>query len=353
MKKNVFFVFVVLLYAMTAQGELPDSYYTVGTGAETDFYAYHRASGTLTLSETGSFKGKNWERHYTSASYFIDLKNKKVLRAVRGKERLSGCFAGRLMRSPNETLVASQNDNSNTLSILNLETGECKQKKHNLAVMSFAWSGDGKQIEIEDGNSHAFYLVNPEDFSVRKLPPQGVPYSFFIGQRAGEILYLYRTKRFEVGYYSSKQFDYYVLDEYGEQKKLDDKYLMTNPSGDVYFYTQFEDEQSPTTSFVDMISGKVLAVQPGFYLGSSNRYAIWLKNDWVYFQGANGVLNYRAGEFVNFGTELTPSVVPFSVSDGRYAMMYLMGEDKLMVYDLEERKYIESYEPFWREMQKR
>lgn len=349
MKNIVFFVLFIFLYAMNAQGELPDSYYTIGTGTETDFYAYHRATGTLTLSETGSFKGKNWERHYTAANYFLDLKNKKVVRALRGKERLSGCFGGRLMRNPDGKSVASQNNKTDTLSILNLMTGECKQKMHNLSIMKFVWSDDGKWLDLMDRNSVSFYRMNPESMEFEKIEHKGAIDSIAWSVDLKRTLYVYRTKSADELSDTASGYAYYYVDDDGVQRKVDSKYPLTNPDGDVYFYTEFEDEQSPTTTFFDMKSGKALSRQSGFYLGFYNRYAVWLKNDWVFFQGANGVLNYRTGEFVTFGTELTPSVVPFSVSDGRYAMMYLMGEDKLMVYDLEERKYIESYEPFWRE----
>lgn len=348
MRRGLPVIFLFVLNISVSHAELPDNFYYIGS--DVDFFAYNRSSGTIVFQETGSFKQLDGRRRYTAANYFIDLTARKVLLSVRGKERLKGCFAGRFARSPSGDVVVSQNDNTKTLSVLELKTRECQQKIHELSMQGFNWSDDGKQIEIEDYSNYAYYLMNPEDMGFHKLEPKGAVYGFAWSQKLNASLFVYRPSGFDINddNSNSNQLDYYYLDHDKTQKKLDDEFPLTNPQGDVYFYVNYPEEELPVTTFVDKKTGEVLARKSNFYLGPNHRYAVWLKDGWVYFQGASGVLNYRTDKFVSFSTELTPEVFPFSVSEGRYAIMYLRGEDRLMIYDLEERKYIESYEPFWR-----
>ncbi len=324
--------------------------YEISSSPIKNFFAYHRSSGTVEFYEESYIRQPTggYDIH-SSTNYYLNLKDKEVVRVRRGRELLSGCFGGELIRRPHGRSTASLNNNTNTLSLLDLETGECRHTDYNYATMAISWSDDGKWLELMDRKSVAFYRMNPETMKFEKLERKGAIDSMAWSPKLGRSLYVYRTKPVGDNYESSADYAYYYVDDDGVQRKVEDTHPMTNPNGDVYFYTEFLDEEPPTTTFVDVKTGKELARQPAFYLAISSRYAIWLKDNWVYFEGGGGVLNYRTGEFVSLGTELTPSVSPFSVSDGRYAMMYLRGEDRLMVYDLEERKYIESYEPFWRE----
>lgn len=286
--------------------------------------------------------------------YRINLNDRKVIESVGFRDAAARCLGYMPKRSPGGAYLASLSLSGKAVLLLDLVSGECREVVAGFYHSDYSWSEDGKKLIFKDASTNSFHVLDPrtQQFERYSSAGGGVAYSVSWSQMLNETIYIFKPRELsevEPYKYTTDDFDYFYINDEGEWVRLEVKHPLMNPHGDVYFVEHSGIEQLPTTEFFDAETGDMLSIQENFFVaGGNNKYAVWLDNDWVYFQGGAGVLNYRSGQFVPFGSDEDP-LVPFSVADGRYAIMYDGKEGLLKVYDLQTRKYIESYEPFWRD----
>ena len=312
------------------------------------FFNYNHKEGRVIFTE------KLYIRTNTKSSsqytvYDLDLSESKVISKVSMKNA-SGCIHESPKLDPRGVTIATVDRSSKTVYFLNKSSGDCNKTHYNFTLSDFGWSRDSKWLVFNERKSKSFHLLDPTTLEFKQLSNSKSGTNFFIWEpHLKTTLFAFLPwKKIGAEQKTSDMYEYFYLNNELEKVKYENKPPLYNKEHSLYFKLTSENYVEPYTTFYDLTTNKKIGVAQELYLSSRQTYVVMLNNNGVYFHGGRGLYDYKKNEFIHFSTP-DQAVIPFAVDQDRYAIMYHSKENLLKVYDLQERKYIKSYTPFWRE----
>jgi hypothetical protein len=311
------------------------------------FHNYDHGSGIVLfyeiefITENKNFSGM---KHM---AYRVNLKNREIIDKI-DIDNSKNCIKYYPKLSPAKDRVISFVEGS--MFLLNLESDECSQINYEFNLISYAWTQDGKVI-FSGRDFKTFHLLNPKNKKFESYSHAEHSSFFMWNYGLNAIQFAYIPKKYlkeDNIFFTSDDLEYFYINEDHEWTKYEKKPPLVSSRGDVYFRQYSANEEPTTMEFFDVRTNEKISVAKGMGLTHFATNIVWLDNNWVYVQGSPGVFNYVKGKMVPFISDLEELTIPFAVDQNRYAIMYQGKEDRLKIFDLQEMKFISSYEPFWR-----
>ena len=346
MKQNIFltilfslFLFSGTLIAKTVH-DIPYEY--------NGFFNYNHKNGKVIFMEFSSTVTKT-EDSFQFIIYDLDLINSNVIRKTNIK-KAAGCIQESPKIDSHGDWIASVNPKLKVVYLLNIRTEDCNKINYNFTVSNFGWSRDSKWLVFNERKDKSFHLLDPktQEFSQVSNEKSGTKLFIWEPQLKTTLFAFLPWKTIGGEQKTSDMYEYFYLNNELQKVKYENKPPLYNKEHNLYFKLTSENYVEPYTTFYDLTTNKKIGVAQELYLRSRQTYVVMLNNNGVYFHGGRGLYDYKKNEFIHFSTP-DQAVIPFAVDQDRYAIMYHSKENLLKVYDLQERKYIKSYTPFWRE----